>query len=72
MQDFTIKIDGMHCNSCVNRVTKALEKVDGVTVNTVVIGLARVSYDPEKTAPHHLLAAVNNIGFTASHGEHKG
>ena len=28
MQDFTMKIDGMHCNACVNRVTKALEKVE--------------------------------------------
>ncbi len=72
MQDFTMKIDGMHCDSCVNRVTRALEKVEGVKVNTVVIGLARVSYDPEKTVPQSLLEAVNKIGFTASHGEHKG
>lgn len=67
-----MKIDGMHCNACVNRVTKALEKVDGVTVNTVTIGLARVSYDPGKTAPQALLSAVNTMGFTASHGEQKG
>ncbi|MCC7498171.1 MAG: heavy-metal-associated domain-containing protein [Bryobacterales bacterium] len=69
MQDFVMKIGGMHCNSCINRVTKALEKVDGVKVNTVTIGLARVSYDPAKTHPQSLLDAVNNIGFTATHGE---
>jgi copper chaperone CopZ len=67
-----MNIEGMHCNACVNRVTKALENVQGAKVNTVTIGLARVSYDPEKTGPHALLAAVNDIGFKASQGEQKG
>lgn len=72
MRDFVIKIDGMHCNACVNRVTKALEKVNGVKVNTVAIGQARVAYDPARIGPEALLDAINSIGFTAARDEQQG
>lgn len=72
MQDFAIKIDGMHCNACVNRVTKALEKIGGVKVNSVVVGQAQVAYDPARTDPNSLLDAVNAIGFSASRDAQQG
>lgn len=68
MQDFVLKINGMHCNSCVNRVTRVLEKLDGVRVKAVTIGMANVAYDPEKTGPAVLVSAVNAVGFQASEG----
>jgi copper chaperone CopZ len=37
-----LKIEGMHCGGCVSRVKKALEKVPGLTIDDVKIGLARV------------------------------
>ena len=41
MAEFTLRIDGMHCGSCVRRVSQALAGVPGVTVNEVRVGAAR-------------------------------
>jgi len=38
-----IAIEGMHCDACVRRVRKALEKIDGVTVEDVTVGSATVT-----------------------------
>ena len=62
-----LTIDGMHCGSCVRRVTLALQKVEGVDSETVhvEIGSATVNYDTGKAKPQEILDAVNAIGFTA-------
>jgi copper chaperone CopZ len=62
-----LTIEGMHCGSCVRRVTLALQKVDGVEAGTVQveIGSAAVDYDAEKATPQEIVDAVNGIGFTA-------
>lgn len=36
----TLTLEGMHCGSCVARVKKAIEKVQGVFVDDVRIGAA--------------------------------
>ncbi len=61
----TLSIDGMHCGGCVNRVTLALKKVDGVAVEAVEVGSARVQFDPAATDAQEIVEAVNRIGFTA-------
>ena len=61
----SLKIDGMHCGGCVNRVTQALNKAGGVTVEKVEVGSAVVKYDPEATSAEAIVDAVNRIGFTA-------
>src|SRR5208283_5429139 len=43
MAEFTLRIDGMHCGSCVRRVSQALAAVQGVEVNEVRIGAARLT-----------------------------
>jgi len=60
-------IDGMHCGSCVRRVTLALQKVEGIEAETVQveIGSASMSYDAEKATEQEIVDAVNAIGFTA-------
>lgn len=60
-----LAIEGMHCGGCVNRVTAALGKAPGVTVEKVEIGSAevRAGDDPE-TVPA-LIAALARIGFDA-------
>jgi copper chaperone len=63
MTGFTLKIDGMHCGGCVDRVTNALKKVDGVEVGTVEVGSAVVRYDPARTSEAALRAAVEKLGF---------
>jgi copper chaperone CopZ len=64
-KQLTIKIDGMHCDACVTRVTTALEKIEGVSVKGVEVGSAKVAYDPETVSPGQVAEAVNRIGFTA-------
>lgn len=44
--DVNLTIDGMHCDACVRRVRKALEKVPGVVVKDVRVGSADLSADP--------------------------
>jgi len=62
-----LTIDGMHCGSCVRRVTLALQKVEGVESETVhvEIGSASVNYDTGRVQPQAIVDAVNGTGFTA-------
>jgi copper chaperone len=56
-----ISIEGMHCQACVNRVRKALERVEGVQVQDVQIGSANVVADKSKEA--ETLAAIEKAGY---------
>lgn len=62
-----LTIEGMHCGSCVRRVTLALQKVEGIEAPTVhvEIGSASVNYDEEQATQQEIVDAVNGIGFTA-------
>ena len=60
-----IKVEGMHCDGCVKRVTSALSKVPSVEMESVEIGAAHVRYDPAVTSPDSIAKAVDAIGFTA-------
>ena len=65
MAEFKLRIDEMHCGSCIGRVTQALASVEGVVVNEVRIGEARLtsSLDPAPVDP--AIAALAEAGFTA-------
>jgi copper chaperone len=60
-----LKIDGMHCDGCVRRVTQALNAAGGIQVNSVEVGSASVTVDPAQVSPERIKAALENIGFTA-------
>ncbi len=63
----TLKIQGMHCASCVTILTRALQKVDGVQ-NAVVnysTEKATIMHDHSKAKEEDLIAAVKNKGYTA-------
>jgi copper chaperone CopZ len=65
MAEFMLRIDGMHCGSCVKRVTQALAAVEGVVVNEVRVGAARLT-SSQNPAPIDLaVAALAKAGFTA-------
>ena len=72
MDQMTLAIDGMSCGHCVKAVTEALERVQGVRVEAVRIGSARVSYDAAQTSPGEILDAVNEEGYSASRAEPEG
>jgi copper chaperone len=56
-----ILIDGMHCQACVNRVRKAIEKVEGTQVQQVDVGSAVISVESAREAA--VLEAVRKAGY---------
>jgi len=61
-----LSIAGMHCEACVRRVTAALQGVKGVEVDSVGVGSAEATFDPDQASVEEILSAVNRIGFSAS------
>jgi copper chaperone len=66
MPHLTLQIDGMSCGHCVAAVKSALAKMNGVAVEQVDIGSARVTYDPARVTPEQIVDAVNDEGYVAS------
>ena len=60
-------VSGMICGSCVNRVTRALRKLDGVTKVSVDLRseTATVRREPALVANAALAAAVGRAGYRA-------
>ncbi len=60
-------VEGMTCASCVNRITRFLNKVDGVEEANVNLASesATVRYDPAKVDVAGLVAAVDAAGYVA-------
>jgi copper chaperone CopZ len=65
MAEFKLHIDGMHCGSCVRRVTQALTATDGVEVKEVNIGSARLSSNEEPAPVDAAIAALAKAGYSA-------
>jgi len=65
MAEFTLRIDGMHCGSCVRRVSQALTAVPGVAVNEVRVGEARLTATEEPAPVDLAIAALAKAGYTA-------
>lgn len=59
-------IDGMHCGKCVQRVTDALNRVEGVEKADVAIGSAKVRFDAAKTTAQALMTNLANAGYPAA------
>ena len=57
-----LSIEGMHCGSCIRRVTSALESVRGVKVGSVEVGSAQLTFDRDRASAEEIAAAV---GFSA-------
>jgi copper chaperone CopZ len=65
MSEFTLRIDNMHCGSCIRRVSQALASTGKVQVKEVRVGAARLSFTDD-TAPVELaLAALAKAGYPA-------
>jgi len=60
-----MKVDGMTCNGCVEKVKTSLEKVDGVKSADVSLenGLAVVMYDDDATNEKGLHEAIKSSGY---------
>jgi copper chaperone CopZ len=65
MAEFTLRIDGMHCGSCVRRVSQALAATEGIQVEEVQIGAARLTSSLNPAPVDLALAALAKAGYTA-------
>ena len=65
MTEFTLRIDGMHCGSCIRRVSQALASADGVEVKEVRVGAARLCSTRVPLPVDLALAALAKAGYTA-------
>jgi len=65
MAEFALRIEGMHCGSCVRRVTQALASTDGIEVGEVRIGAARVTTVAIPPPVDLAIAALAKAGFIA-------
>ena len=60
-QDLTI--EGMSCGHCVMHVKKELSKLNGLTIENVEIGKARVQYDEAKVTSDQISKAIEEAGY---------
>ena len=65
LAEFKLRIDGMHCGSCVRRVSQALATTDGVVVDEVHVGGAKVTSSLEPPPIENMLASIAKAGFTS-------
>ena len=64
MKKVILKIEGMSCSACQNRVEKYLNKQDGVTASVnLVMAQALIEYDEEKVTLNDLDRFVEESGY---------
>jgi copper chaperone len=65
MEQTTIAIQGMSCGHCVASVKGALGRLEGVEVQEVKVGSAKVAYDPKAVTPERITKAIADEGYAA-------
>lgn len=62
----TLKISGMTCSACANRIEKGLSKIEGVEEANVNYALesSSIVYDPTKTNVNEFKERVERLGFS--------
>ncbi|WP_457651416.1 heavy-metal-associated domain-containing protein [Rhodocaloribacter sp.] len=65
-QSLTFRIPDIHCVGCTRRITKVLERLDGVRAANVTVDekSAQVDYDAEATDFEEMKRAVEKAGYT--------
>jgi len=65
METVELKLEGLHCDGCVQSVRRMLAAVAGVDAVDVSLAetRARVRYDPARTGLAELRRAVERAGF---------
>lgn len=68
LKTVTLRIEGMTCGGCAIAARKVLERLDGVSKADVSYETQRavVTYDPAKVSIEQLIAAVKQLGYTAT------
>lgn len=58
-----ISLQGMSCQHCVSRVRETLEALEGVDVQEVRIGAARVRLDSDRITLEQVEDALKEVGY---------
>jgi copper chaperone len=66
MRRLTLQITGMSCGHCLDAVNQALSSKPGVTVESLQMGRAVVSYDEQTADPAAIENAVTEAGYAAT------
>ena len=66
MRRVTMAIRGMSCGHCSDKVRKALARLEGVEVEHVEVGTARVAYEPAIVGPERIAGAIAALGYEAA------
>jgi len=63
-----LKVDGMTCGGCVDRVKTMLKENKGIKSTEVSLepGQAVVKFDPALISKEKIIASINQLGFAAS------
>ncbi|KAL6433052.1 hypothetical protein ACFW04_006384 [Cataglyphis niger] len=66
--EIELKILGMTCASCVNKIESTVKKLPGIRSAVVALATQRgkFKYDVEKTGIRDIVESINKLGFTAS------
>jgi copper chaperone CopZ len=65
MSEFSLRIDGMHCGSCIRRVSQALASTTGIAVKEVRLGAARLETSQEPPPIDLSIASLAKAGYNA-------
>jgi len=65
MAEFRLRIDGMHCGGCVRRVSQALATTEGIQVEEVQVGSAKLTASGEPALIELAISALAKAGYTA-------
>lgn len=67
MKEIELKIEGMHCTGCSNRLEKVLNNIEGVTSAQVNFHekSAIVNFDEGKVTIEKIKENIEDAGFTA-------
>ncbi len=65
MSEFTLRIENMHCGSCVRRVSQALAATKGLRVEEVRVGAARLTSSLSPAPVDAAVAALAKAGYAA-------
>jgi copper chaperone CopZ len=65
MSEYSLRIDGMHCGSCIRRVSQALASTSGVAVEEVRLGAARLKTTLDPPPIELSIAALAKAGYSA-------
>ncbi|MDZ4724493.1 MAG: heavy metal translocating P-type ATPase [candidate division Zixibacteria bacterium] len=71
MSEVTLRVEGMHCASCVSSIEKGVEALPGVErvqVN-LALGSATVRFEEQATNQGQIIDIIKSLGYTAQPGK---